>query len=277
MTTFAIAGMQMDTSYGDNLDAMSKEVAVAMKRFPWVKMIVFGELCAFGPDPATAQTLPGPAEKHFCSLARKHEIWLLPGSMYEMFEGKIFNTAPIINPDGDVVAYHRKIYPWLPYEKGIEGGTDHTVFDIDGIGRFGVSICYDMWFPETTRALAYMGAEVILHPTLTRTIDRDLELSIARTNAGINQCYFLDINNAGELGYGRSIVIGPEGDILHQAGRGPEVIPVVIDINRVRRTREDGLLGLGQPLKSFREGQVHYPQYDPRSDLQSLRRLGTQE
>ena len=88
---------------------------------------------------------------------------------------------------------------------------------------------------------------------------------------------FFDINNAGDLGYGRSIVIGPEGDILHQAGRGPEVIPVVIDINRVRRTREDGLLGLGQPLKSFREGQVHYPQYDPRSDLQSLRRLGTQE
>lgn len=277
MTTFAIAGMQMNTSYGDNLDAMSKEVAVAMKRFPWVKMMVFGELCAFGPDPATAQTLPGPAEKHFCSLARKYEIWLLPGSMYEMFDGKIFNTAPIINPDGDVVAYHRKIYPWFPYEKGIEGGTDHTVFDIDGIGRFGVSICYDMWFPETTRALAYMGAEVILHPTLNRTIDRDLELSIARTNAGINQCYFLDINNAGDLGYGRSIVIGPEGDILHQAGRGPEVIPVVIDVDRVRRTREDGLLGLGQPLKSFRDSRVHYPQYDSRSDLQSLRRLGTQE
>ena len=71
------------------------------------------------------------------------------------------------------------------------------VFDVPSVGRFGVSNCYDMWFPETTRTLAAMGAEVILHPSMTNTIDRDVELAIARTNAAINQCYFFDINVAG--------------------------------------------------------------------------------
>lgn len=262
MTTFAIAGVQLDADYGDNLDTMTKEITLITRRFPWVQMIMFGELCALGPDPTKAQTLPGPFEEHFCGLARRHKIWLLPGSIYEIRGNKIFNTAPIINPEGEVVAYHRKLFPFLPYEKGIEGGTEHTVFDVPEVGRFGVSICYDMWFPETTRALTHMGAEVVLHPSLTNTIDRDLELSIARASACTNQCYFMDINNTGKLGYGRSIVVGPEGDVIHQSDRGGEVIPVIMDIERVRRTRKAGVLGLGQPLKSFRDTEVYYPQYE---------------
>ena len=68
----------------------------------------------------------------------------------------------------------------------------------------------------------------------------------------------MDINNAGQLGYGSSIVVGPEGDVIYQAGSGAEVIPVVLDIDRVRRIREDGLLCLGQPLKSFRDARIEY-------------------
>src|SRR3546814_8843019 len=84
-----------------------------------------------------------------------------------------------------------------------------VVFEWSGAGRFGVSICYDMLFPETTRSLVSLGAEVILHPTLTNTIDRDVEIAIARASAATNQCYFVDINVAGELGVGRSVVCGP--------------------------------------------------------------------
>src|SRR3546814_6706229 len=80
-----------------------------------------------------------------------------------------------------------------------------------------------MWFPETTRSLVALGAEVILHPTLTNTIDRDAELAIARASAATNQCYFVDINVAGALGVGRSVVCGPGGEVIHQAGSGREV------------------------------------------------------
>lgn len=262
MTTFAVAGVQMEAPYGDNLDAMSREIDLTMVRFPWVDMVMFGELCAFGPNLQAAQPMPGPAEEHFCSLARKYGIWIVPGSMYELLDGKIYNTSPIIDPSGNVVARHRKIYPFQPYEQGVEGGLEHTVFDVPGVGRFGLSICYDSWFPETSRALVSLGAEVILHPTLTNTIDRDFELSIGRTTAGTNQAYFVDINNSGRLGYGQSAVFGPEGNIIHQAGRGAECIPVVLDLELVRRTREEGIMGLGQPLKSFRDSRIAYPQYD---------------
>src|SRR3546814_4288082 len=96
------------------------------------------------------------------------------------------------------------MFPFAPYERGVAPGSEFVVFDVPGAGRFGVSICYDMWFPETTRSLASLGAEVILHPTLTNTIDRDAELAIARASAATNQCYFVDINVAGALGVGRS-------------------------------------------------------------------------
>ncbi|KAA3634257.1 MAG: carbon-nitrogen hydrolase family protein [Proteobacteria bacterium] len=263
----------MNASTGDNLDAMGREIARVVKRFPWVRMIVFGELCAHGPDPARAQSLPGPAEKHFCGLARKHRVWLVPGSFYEIKGSRVFNTAPVIDPDGEVVARHRKIYPWKPYEKGIDGGLEHTVFDVEGVGRFGLSICYDMWFPETTRALVCQGAEVIIHPTMTNTIDRDVELAIARANAVTNQCYFIDVNNTGRFGLGRSVFVGPEGEIIHESGSGEEVVPVVVDLERVRRTREKGVLGLGQPLKSFRDEKIGFPQYGKHPGAY-LRRLG---
>ncbi len=96
---------------------------------------------------------------------------------------------------------------------------------------------------------------------MTDTIDRDIELAIARTNAAVNQCYFFDINGAGAIGNGRSIVVGPSGDVIHQAGTGEEVMPIEVDLNRVRRERETGLRGLGQPLKSFRDRRVDFSVY----------------
>jgi predicted amidohydrolase len=158
------------------------------------------------------------------------------------------------------------MFPFRPHEQGVEGGSEFVIFDVPEVGRFGVSICYDMWFPETTRTLASMGAEVILHPTMTDTLDRDLELSIARTNAAINQCYFFDFNGVGAMGNGRSIVVGPSGDVIHQCGVGEEVVPVEVDFNRVRRERERGMHGgLGQPLKSFRDRSVDFPLYSSES------------
>ena len=274
MNNFAIAGIQMNATNGDNLDHMTKQIDQVMKRYPWVQLIVFGELCASGTSLNSAQPMPGTTENHFCGIAKNHGVWLIPGSMYEIDDGKIYNTAPVINPQGEVVTRHRKLFPFEPYEKGVEAGQQHTIFDIPEVGRFGVSICYDMWFPETVRALAYLGAEVILHPTLTNSLDRDLELSIARSSAITNQCYFVDINSSGSLGNGKSIVVGPEGEIIHQSDRSEEQIPIILDLDRVAFTRESGVLGLGQPLKSFRDRKISYPQYKSGAVSDTFDRLG---
>ena len=151
----------------------------------------------------------------------------------------------------------------MSVESGVSAGTDFVVFDIPQVGRCGVSICYDMWFPETTRALAWMGAEVILHPGMTSTVDRDAELAIGRANAAINQCYFIDVNVAGDLGVGRSVIFGPGGEVICQAGAGREILAVELDLQAVRTARTHGWLGLTQPLKSFRDSVVDFPPYAP--------------
>jgi len=277
MSKIAIAGLQLEAAAGDNLDAMEAEIDACMRRFSFVDMLVLGELNAFGPDTGRAVELPGEVEERFRAIARRHSAWLLPGTLFEAREGRIFNTAPVIDPEGRVVARYRKRYPWLPYERGVSPGTEPVVFDVPGVGRFGVSICYDMWFPETTRQLAWLGAEAILHPSLTSTIDRDAEIAIARASAVTNQCYFADINLAGPLGVGRSVVAGPGGEILHEAGKDREIIVLRLDLEVVRDVRRNGWHGLGQPLKSFRDGSQCYPQYADGAGSEALEALGPLE
>jgi len=274
MTHFAVAGLQLELPNQDNVDYLCSEVEIAVRRFPWLDMVVLGELASFGPDPAAAQPMPGQAEEAYCSLARQLGLWLVPGSLYERAGGVIYNTAPVINPAGEVVQRCRKLFPWLPYEKGVAAGDGFAVFDVPDVGRFGVSICYDMWFPETTRALAWLGAEVLVHPTMTSTIDRDVELAMVRASAATNQCYVLDVNVAGRLGNGRSIVAGPGGEVLYQAGTTREFVPVVLDLGQVRAARRRGWHGQGQALKSFRDSALQYPQYLPGARSAALDALG---
>ncbi|WCL55313.1 carbon-nitrogen hydrolase family protein [Gimibacter soli] len=260
MSHFAIAGLQLDLPIAGNLDLVLKKIRVTALRYPWVQMVVLSELAICGPVTGTATALPSPTEDTLASLAKELGLWIVSGSLYEMHEGKVYNTASVINPDGEVVTRYRKMYPFYPYEAGVAEGQEICVFDVPGVGRFGLSICYDMWFPETTRAMVTQGAEVILHPTLTSTADRDVEHAMARAAAAQNQCYVIDINGAGEQAYGCSMIIGPEGDVIHAARRAEEIIAVEIDLGRVRRTRERGLMGLGQPLKSFRDAGHRFPQ-----------------
>ena len=274
MSIFGIAGVQMLASVADNLDVMGRQVTLTKRRFPWVEMIVFGELSAFGPRPETAQSLPGPAEDYFRGLAREYGLWLIPGSFYQLDHGKVYNTSPVINPDGEVVARYRKMFPFYPYEKGVQPGTEFVTFSVPDVGCFGISICYDKWFPETTRTLAWMGAEVIIHPTLTNTLDRDVELSIARASAATNQVYFFDVNVSGPLGVGQSCVAGPGGEVIYQADKGREIIPVKLDFSYLHDVRENGWQNLGQPLKSFRDSKVKFPPYSDGYDSEALRALG---
>lgn len=262
MTPFAIAGMQLNVSaVHDNVAYMKARLDLLMHIYPWVQMVVFSELAAYGPSTKRAQRMPGPAEEEFREMAVRHGIWLLPGTIFERDGEHVYNTASVINPSGEVVGRYRKIFPFRPYELDVTAGDDFLVFDVPEVGRFGVSICYDMWFPETSRTLAAMGAEVLLHPTLTGTIDREVELSIVRATAAQQQCFMFDINGSGDGGNGRSIIVGPYGDVQYQAGHAEEMIPIEIDLDRVRRSREVGLRGLGQPLKSFRDRGVKFPVY----------------
>lgn len=264
MKPFAIAGIQAPvSSHESNVPAFLHRLEICMHRFPWVQMVILSELAPHGPIASRAEPIGGPTETAFQEAAVKHGLWLVPGSYFEKTpEGKVYNTLPVIDPSGQIIARYRKMFPFRPYEHDVESGTEFCVFDVPGAGRFGVSICYDIWFPETTRTLTALGAEVLLHPVLTNTVDRNVELSIARSTAAQFQMYVFDINGLAAGGVGRSCVIDPAGNVLHQAGAAEEVVPIEIDFDVVRRQREAGLQGLGQPLKSFRDRLVDLPYYD---------------
>ena len=264
MKPFAIAGIQAPVSvHGDNVPAMLNQLDNCIAKFPWVQMVMFSELAAHGPLVERAEPAGGPTEAAFQHAAAKHRVWLLPGSYFEKSpDGKIFNTSPVIDPEGNIIRRYRKMFPFHPYEYGVEYGTDFCVFDVPGAGRFGVSICYDIWFPETTRTLSAMGTEVLLHPVFTNTVDRNVELSIARATAAQFQLYVFDINGLGGGGVGRSCVIDPAGTVLHQAGAAEETVPIEVNFEFVRRQREIGLHGLGQTLKSFRDRRAEFRVYD---------------
>jgi predicted amidohydrolase len=275
MKPFAIAGVQMKVfATQSNVEMMKVKLDILMNLYPWVEMVVFSELCACGPLIHTAQEIDGPFELEMKRMAKKHGIWLLPGSIFETKGDDVYNTATVYNPDGEVVTRYRKMFPFYPYEVGVKPGSEFCVFDVPDVGKFGVSICYDMWFPETIRTLSVMGAEVILHPTLTGTIDREIELSIARASAATNQCYFFDINGLESGGSGRSIICGPDGRILYQADSTEELIPIEINMEKVKRSRELGLLRLGQPLKSFRDHMGDFNIYKEGADRSYLDSLG---
>lgn len=274
MTTFAIAGLQLDGLPGDNTAGVLGEIDKVMARFPWIQMIVLPELTVCGADRSLAEAMPGPVESRLADSARRHSIWLVPGSLFEADGDSLYNTVPVIDPNGNVIARYQKQFPWRPYEEGVTPGDEFVVFDVPEVGRFGISNCYDMWFPETVRTLAWMGAEVILHPSLTSTIDRDAEIAMIRAHAAQNQVYFFDVNLAGPLGVGQSCVAGPGGEVIHQGGRSREIIPLKLDLGYLRDVRENGWHNLGQPLKSFRDSEVRFPPYTEGYASGALKRLG---
>lgn len=280
MTPFAIAGVQMHVAaLQSNVEAMRHRLDVLMTRFPWTQMVVFSELAAYGPLHQYAQPFPNEALEIFQEDARRHGVWLIPGSMFEKTEdGRIYNTSVVINPAGEIIAKYRKMFPFKPYEADISSGTEFCVFDVPDVGRFGLSICYDIWFPETTRQLTSMGAEVLLHPVLTGTTDRDAELAMARATAAQFQCYVFDVNGLGAGGVGKSCVIDPAATVLHQSAGQEDTFPIEIDLSMVRRQRETGMKGLGQVLKSFRDRSVDFSAYDRASGADAyLHTLGPLE
>jgi predicted amidohydrolase len=209
-----------------------------------------------------SEVIPGTISERLCSLASSLNRWLIPGSMYELDGDKLYNTSLVISPQGEIVRKYHKMFPWLPYEDGVTPGDKFCVFDIPDVGRFGLCICYDMWFPEVTRTLVWKGAEVILQPTLTPTSDRELELVMCRANALFNQCYFISVNGIGTWGGGRSTMIDPDGRILQEASTNQTILTEMIDLDHTTRTREFGTIGLAQTLKQLRDSDHTFPMYE---------------
>lgn len=276
MRTLAIAVIQTAPIAFDQdatWELFSQQVRAVRNTFSHVQLVVVPELMLVAEGSMlqardgwleqTAISIPSPDTDRICALAKETGLWLVPGSVYERGEDqKIYNTALAVSPQGEIIATYRKIFPWQPYETSTPGN-EFVVFDIPEIGRIGLAICYDGSFPETARQLAWLGAEVIIQPTLTPTCDRDMELVCARANAWTNQVYVVNVNGANPSAVGASVIVDPEGTIRQQAGEGEEVLIDVLDLDAVTKARTFGTMGINRPWDQLaRHGQeIRLPMY----------------
>jgi predicted amidohydrolase len=256
-----IAGVQMKVAPGqDNTERMLKRLNAIARLFPWVDVVFFSELCLSGVRKDLAMPYPNAPLERIARWAKEKGKWVLPGSFYETDGPRIFNTAVVVSPGGEVVARYRKLFPWHPLEVS-DPGEEFCVFDIAGKGCFGLCICYDQWFPEVARTLAWLGAEAVFCPTATFTPDREQEQVMARANAIANQFYWFSLNGVGAGGIGRSVFVDPEGRVLQQAGEGERIMTEIIDLDLVARVREYGTAGHCQVWKSLQAFKGSFPVY----------------
>ena len=252
MAKINICSLQLNLKDSDNFEKISSEVDKVLSEGEQIHMIVLSELAVTGVKPDKEKSLLTFLPL-FSDLAKKYDTWLIPGTFHEFEDDVIYNTCPVINNEGELVAKARKLYPWLPYENQITPGNEICTFEYPGAGIIGVHICYDLWFPETSRALAMAGAELIINPTLTPTQDREIETVMVRATAAQQQCYYVDVNSVGEQGCGQSIACDPEGNVLHASDDQEDIFTVEVDFDFVRNSRKNGIMGLGQNLKSYRD------------------------
>lgn len=265
-----VACLQLKLQKTDNFEYIQNAIEKTLNKFPDIDLIVLSELAVGG---AGAKNTVHTLDKYinlFSNIAKENNVWLIPGSFYEKTKTNIFNTAPVFNASGELVTKARKLYPWLPYEKDVDHGSDFCCFEFPGKGIIGVHICYDLWFPETSRQLALMGSELIINPTLTPTRDREIETVMVRSTAAQQQLYYLDVNSSGDQGCGMSIVANPEGEIMHLSKNNEDIFIVEIDFDFAHKSRKEGFMGLGQNLKSYRDKPINNKQDINKEYLNSL-------
>ncbi|MBR0599973.1 carbon-nitrogen hydrolase family protein [Sinanaerobacter chloroacetimidivorans] len=238
-----------------NLNYIEKKVNDLMGSYHRPELIVGVE---GGIGYFTPQEIPGPITKYLAAIAKKHQIYFIPGTMYEKKEEGFYNSAPIFNPKGELLAVYRKMAPWRPAEDGALPGREYVVFDIpEKQTKVGVQICYDLNFPEISRNETLMGAEVLVKLTMDPEELYHLNKPVHYTRALENQAFLVSTNGVGFFGgtslYGNSLVMNPEGHLLWEAGTQETVATITLDLDLVARSRIYGTIFMDHYLQHLYE------------------------
>lgn len=200
---------------------------------------------------AGAEPLDGPTLTAARGWARALGIHLLAGSIAEQAAGKAFNTSVLIGPDGDDLAVYRKIHMFDVDVGGVayreseheQAGAEIVTAPLGELIA-GLTVCYDLRFPELYRILAVRGARLLTVPSaFTTTTGRDHWLVLLRARAIENQAFVLAPNQVGEApphfdSYGHSAIVDPWGVVLATAEGGEGFVAADLDLGAQQEVRE---------------------------------------
>ena len=291
MLTVALVQDRDHGSTEDNLANIEARVAGAAAR--GAKLVLLQELHN-GPyfcqhehcdEFDRAEPIPGPSTERLGALAKKHGV-VIVGSLFERRAAGLYhNTAVVLEADGRLLGKYRKMH--IPDDPGLYEKFYFTPGDLgfepidSSVGRLGVLVCWDQWYPEGARLMALAGAEMLLYPTAIgwdpdddaaeKSRQRDAWILSHRGHAVANGLPVLSCNRVGHEPspadasgidfWGSSHVLGPQGEVLGEAGtEAAEVLVVDIDLARsekVRRIwpflRDRRIDAYGDLLKRYRD------------------------
>ena len=256
MRKYTAAVVQMDSQHdkGENLKTASRYIDEAASR--GAKLISFPEVMNLNGrnvgEGGGRETIPGYTTEILMDKAREHGVYIHSGSLYESIsdDPRCYNTSVLIDPEGHIIAKYRKLHT---FDGTLSDGTvcresdrikpgDRIVTVDTPLGRMGLSICYDIRFPELYRIMMLQGAQIVFTPaSFTYPTGKDHWETILRTRAIENFCFILAPDQTGQkeqyLAYGNSMIIDPWGNVLARADDKPGVVYADIDLDKIDSIR----------------------------------------
>ncbi|HHU96567.1 MAG: carbon-nitrogen hydrolase [Bacteroidota bacterium] len=209
-----------------------------------------------------AEAIPGPSTYAFGALAKEFGVVIVLSLFERRAPGLYHNSAVVIEKDGTIAGIYRKMHiPDDPayYEKFYFTPGDLGFEPIDtSVGRLGLLVCWDQWYPEAARLMALAGAELLIYPTAIgwessdsddeKQRQRDAWITVQRGHAIANGLPLVAVNRAGYEPdpsgqtngiqfWGSSFVCGPQGEFLYQAPEGEDARVVEVDLDRTEQVR----------------------------------------
>lgn len=253
-----VAALQMVSTpdVGRNLDAAGRLVAQAAAA--GADLVALPEyFCFMGHGDRDKLAIAeaagdGPIQAALAALAREHRIWLIGGTLPLRCDDRdrVLNTNTAFAPDGTLAARYDKIHLFRydngreAYDEGraIQAGRRAVAFDAGGL-RVGLSVCYDLRFPELYRALMHPACDLIVVPAaFTFTTGQAHWEVLLRARAVENQCYVIapaqgGVHENGRRTWGHSMVIDPWGEVLAMHAEGEGVVMAELDARRITTVR----------------------------------------
>lgn len=203
-----------------------------------------------------AETIPGPSTAFFGELAKEYGVVIVTSLFERRAPGLYHNTAVVPEKDGDIAGIYRKMH--IPDDPGYYEKFYFTPGDLGfkpvetSLGKLGVLVCWDQWYPEAARLMALQGAELLIYPTAIGYDPHDTKeeqerqrmawQTVQRGHAVANGLPVVTVNRVGEEDgvpfWGTSFVAGPQGELLYEASTTEEECVIVeVDMQRSEQVR----------------------------------------
>jgi len=245
------------------VDQICKAVASTKAGYPEADLIVMPEYSTQGLNTAIwtydemLLRIDSPEIDRFKQACKDNDVWGVFSLMEQNDDPSLppFNSAIIINSDGEIALHYRKLQPWVPIEPWSPGNYGMPVCDGPKGSKLAVCICHDGMFPELAREAAYKGANVYIRISGYSTQVNDQWIWTNRTNAWQNLMYTISVNLAGYDGvfyyFGEGTVCNYDGNVIQQGHRNPweivtaELFPRLVDKARENWALENNIFNLG--------------------------------